>query len=232
LDGADATTLTLSGTNITQWNDKSGNGRNGTVAGTIGYDFVLNNRQATSWTQTAAGIGTYIRGSISVTTSTMTVFSTFVMNSSSYVAARILGLSAPGAVDYNNASYTAPIARLTTTAYGAYRNSTSLSSTTFTSGAAVVVCSQYTGSSNIFYVNGVGSTPVATTGAFNISQYELGNSTTEESLVWLNGSIGEVIIYTNSLSSNERQAVEGYLAWKWGLQGNLSTTHPYKTTRP
>jgi hypothetical protein len=26
--------------------------------------------------------------------------------------------------------------------------------------------------------------------------------------------------------------VEGYLAWKWGLQGNLPPNHPYKLFPP
>jgi hypothetical protein len=32
--------------------------------------------------------------------------------------------------------------------------------------------------------------------------------------------------------ANNRQLVEGYLAWKWGLVGNLPGGHPYKTLAP
>lgn len=39
--------------------------------------------------------------------------------------------------------------------------------------------------------------------------------------------IGEVIIYDNSLTTNDRQQIEGYLAWKWGLQSSLPSSHPY-----
>ena len=39
--------------------------------------------------------------------------------------------------------------------------------------------------------------------------------------------LAEVLIYDNNLSSEQKAQVEGYLAWKWGLQGQLPTTHPY-----
>jgi hypothetical protein len=47
-----------------------------------------------------------------------------------------------------------------------------------------------------------------------------------------NGYISEVIVYTTSLTTAQRQNVEGYLAWKWGLQGSLPSTHPYKNLPP
>lgn len=46
------------------------------------------------------------------------------------------------------------------------------------------------------------------------------------------GSWGEFIQYDGTLSAADRQKVEGYLAWKWGLQGNLPAGHPYKSAAP
>jgi hypothetical protein len=42
----------------------------------------------------------------------------------------------------------------------------------------------------------------------------------------------EILIYTTDMSELQRQALEGYLAWKWGLQGNLPSTHPFKLFPP
>jgi hypothetical protein len=43
----------------------------------------------------------------------------------------------------------------------------------------------------------------------------------------------ELIYYNTTLSVSQRQAVEGYLAWKWGLQStNLPVGHPYYSTPP
>jgi len=44
------------------------------------------------------------------------------------------------------------------------------------------------------------------------------------------GNISEILIYNNALSNAERQQVEGYLAWKWGMQATLPVTHPYSDT--
>jgi hypothetical protein len=47
-----------------------------------------------------------------------------------------------------------------------------------------------------------------------------------------NGNIAEILVYNNVLTTSERQQVEGYLAWKWGLQSNLANNHPYSIIRP
>ena len=37
----------------------------------------------------------------------------------------------------------------------------------------------------------------------------------------------ENVVYNNSLTTPQQQQIEGYLAWKWGLQSNLPANHPY-----
>jgi len=51
---------------------------------------------------------------------------------------------------------------------------------------------------------------------------------------FLIGNIAEIVSYSNpfDMTIATRQQIEGYLAWKWGLQGNLPTGHLYKTTGP
>jgi hypothetical protein len=46
-----------------------------------------------------------------------------------------------------------------------------------------------------------------------------------------NGDIAEVI-FMNAVSVPEKEIIEGYLAWKWGLVANLPLTHPYKNAPP
>ena len=48
----------------------------------------------------------------------------------------------------------------------------------------------------------------------------------------LYGNICEVIVYNVGLSIAQRQTVEGYLAWKWGLQAQLPATHPFYAAAP
>jgi hypothetical protein len=44
--------------------------------------------------------------------------------------------------------------------------------------------------------------------------------------------ISEILIYNTDLFDDNRQIVEGYLAHKWGLTGDLPDKHPYKTVKP
>jgi hypothetical protein len=47
------------------------------------------------------------------------------------------------------------------------------------------------------------------------------------------GGIGEVIAVSGAaLGPGDEQKMEGYLAWKWGLEGNLPVSHPYKLAPP
>jgi len=58
----------------------------------------------------------------------------------------------------------------------------------------------------------------------------IGNLT--PSVFWYNGSIREILFYNPALSIGNQQRVEGYLAWKWGLQGNLPASNPFKNAPP
>jgi sugar lactone lactonase YvrE len=46
------------------------------------------------------------------------------------------------------------------------------------------------------------------------------------------GTISEVILYNGFLTVTQKQVIEGYLAWKWGLQASLPVGHPYKSAAP
>ena len=46
------------------------------------------------------------------------------------------------------------------------------------------------------------------------------------------GNIAEFIFYPGGVSNPDRQQIEGYLAWKWGLQASLPGSHPYLAAAP
>ncbi len=48
----------------------------------------------------------------------------------------------------------------------------------------------------------------------------------------LNGALGEIVIVTSLVDTDTRQKFEGYLAWKWSLEGKLPASHPYKDAPP
>jgi len=49
-----------------------------------------------------------------------------------------------------------------------------------------------------------------------------------------NGDMGEILMFTSNYSSSGYYdlLLEGYLAWKWGVQSLLRTNHPYKNRNP
>jgi len=43
----------------------------------------------------------------------------------------------------------------------------------------------------------------------------------------MRGYIYEILCYRGAVSPSDQQKIEGYLAWKWGIQDVLAQTHPY-----
>ena len=41
------------------------------------------------------------------------------------------------------------------------------------------------------------------------------------------GHLCEMMVFNGVVTTTQRQQIEGYLAWKWGLQANLPAGHPY-----
>lgn len=48
----------------------------------------------------------------------------------------------------------------------------------------------------------------------------------------MNGDIAEVLVVRGAVDLATRQTIEGYLAWQWGLEGDLPVDHPYKSAAP
>jgi hypothetical protein len=46
------------------------------------------------------------------------------------------------------------------------------------------------------------------------------------------GNFYELLVYSRALSTELRQKVEGFLAWKWGIQARLPSNHPYLNSAP
>ncbi|MGB1391357.1 MAG: hypothetical protein ACPG6C_01495, partial [Flavobacteriaceae bacterium] len=71
------------------------------------------------------------------------------------------------------------------------------------------------------------SIQLSATGPFNIGRPE-----SDGGWGYYDGTIAEIIIISDEITSVKRQKIEGYLAHKWGLEGNLPSNHPYATSPP
>jgi hypothetical protein len=92
--------------------------------------------------------------------------------------------------------------------------------------AAVDVSQGGTAVSTIYFNGSSIGTLTRTTNTLDVSrQYQINRDV-------LSGLVGEVLLFSNSLGTQDRQRVEGYLAHKWKLTSYLPAGHPYKSTRP
>ena len=228
LDAADPSVVIKSGTTVTAWNDKSGNGYNLNALpmnnwqgqGNAIYPSVgtainnLNTIYFSAW----AGLkqGTVLNGAknlywVGRIASGGTTY--FLMGADSYYDWHANG--GPG----------------TTILASAYAQSGILAASPasqYTSGANAVVNTSF---SNIVYPSAGDISLLSVAGITGNTRYQGVCFDRQDHTGWC-GDLGEVVIYSTALTTAQHQQVEGYLAWKWGLQGSLPATHPYKLFPP
>jgi hypothetical protein len=232
LDAADSTSVV--GTSpVTAWNDKSGNGYSLTTSGGTpqyvnygpGYSIYLNNSYLATPT---------IAGSVNLANYTFFIVSlsqTAVTNQTAFSSAT------PGVYNYNGSNdisffIDADFANQRTRFYSAGTVITnSVPTTTIAqplnlmsyTGTALGAMASWlngnTGATATSIARGSATTTFSAGGNWNLSSWQ-----TYANVVC---NLYEVIIYNTALTTNQRQKVEGYLAWKWGLVASLPAGHPY-----
>lgn len=70
-------------------------------------------------------------------------------------------------------------------------------------------------------------TPSGSNSTFDLQIGTLGNN-----VFPFLGDYCELVIFNSLLSTTNQQLMEGYLAWKWGIQSVLPSNHPYKNGWP
>jgi hypothetical protein len=83
------------------------------------------------------------------------------------------------------------------------------------------------------FINGTASTTTGTTNTVSISNsdvFDIGARAVGAGA--MTGDIAEILVGGATLTDTNRQLVEGYLAHRYGLSGNLPSDHPYKNFAP
>lgn len=245
LDADDDAQRTLSGSNVTDWNDKSGSG-NHVTQGTAARQPVLvtnsqNNRDAFNFNWTTSGAtnrkfmqrnGTYTN----VTGSQLSVFVTAKPETTWDNFARLVGFSVGSGNDFNTTQAISALLRQSTNSimYSFY-NAAATNTVAVTAGSWYTFGMIVNGTSHTFRLDGTSTTStLASTPNFGITTITIGHNAGEAgtaAVAW-NSLIGEIIVCNTALSTANRDKVEGYLAWKWGLQGSLAAGHAYKNFPP
>jgi hypothetical protein len=221
LDAAD-----LTGSTISTWNDKSGNGSNATANSAI--TILSNAVNGNNVLSVSSGTPQWLLGNISITGVGLTVISAFRMDSGSSGAARIIGLGATGANDYNSPIYVG-ILRQSSSNMGAYRNG-AYAGPLLTYGVPAISTTYFDGANGYSYINGGTASSFAATANFAISSYAIMANTNTADSQYLTGYMCEMIVYNSTLTLAQRQQVEGYLSKKWAIP--LASTHPYYAINP
>jgi len=213
LDAADSTTIT--GTSpITAWTDKSGLARPVTIVSGPTYGSTtrnglntlsFNNNTITSSIASAVGTGDFVLVAVWYQSSagTNTVLSLGTSASSS----QSLGFSGNKYNFYQ---------------YGSAQESAYSSTPSF-----VIHIGTRQSSVKAVYVNGtVGTTPASDSYNQTVTTVTIGKG----DAFAITGEVAEIMVWTGTMNSTDRQLLESYLAQKWGLQSNLPVTHSNRTT--
>ena len=104
----------------------------------------------------------------------------------------------------------------------------------FANGTTYLYSIQYDSLNNINLWSNGSISPVitGTAGTITRNKFILGKRDASGFNENMTGNVFEVVQYNSDLGQTSRQQVEGYLAWKWGLQANLPVNHPYKNASP
>lgn len=238
LDAADVTSVTFSsGSNVSSWRDKAGRMAFTATNSPVWTSNAINGVPAMY--SAARATGQYFSGAINtaITGNTVTVFAvatTTLTLPNAVGDQRLVSLATTAAADTSSPSYLVGLFNGNTTSTIATARSTGgYGSNTIVINTPFLASSVYSSTLASMYFNGTlapGSYDSGTS-AFAISQVGIGNQAFPNGQIW-QGYIGEVLIYSNALTIDQRQQVEGYLAWKWGLKASLPATTQYKLLPP
>jgi hypothetical protein len=87
----------------------------------------------------------------------------------------------------------------------------------------------FTGTGGTTGVNGGAQ---STSAAFTLTAGSATTSIGSGTAGYFKGTVYEIVVYSVALTESQRKLVEGYLAWKWGVQTSLPASHPYARFRP
>jgi len=218
LDANDPTTVTFSsGSNVSTWRDKSGLGNNAT---------------SSNGTATYTANSVYFPGSANlitnanITLNNVTIFTLFTYTGNVGYRCLLTGYSNTSSsggvtVVYNNLSgsnfYVIGQYGITNLVIAPLNSASG--------GTPYIICFTNTASVPTLYQNGsnLTNTPITQT---LTGTYKTSIGADVDGLQYVTGNLYEVIVFTNALTTAQRQNIEGYLAQKWGQTSKLPSFHP------
>jgi len=211
-DASDASTITESSNNVSQWDDKSGNGNN--------LVQLSSSNQPSYATGQINGVSALVFKDATETVEYLDIETDYanfewvaiVLTSTAVRFSQACGSQTLG----SGANYTIQ-----------YRGDTSpdrWQNPYYTNGNPISIL----GASAIL---GAGAIAINDNLALTDFDFNVGSDRGIEGRGW-DGAIGEVICGGTTLDTATRETIEGYLAHKWGFVSDLPALHPYKSVPP
>jgi hypothetical protein len=235
-DAADSTTLTLSSGSLTQWKDKSGNGRNlSAVSGfanatvSASYQNALNvlNFSGNGLYRSPANTGIYpLDVYIVVAVKSLTAHSD------------VIGVGSTSSDSFNSLTFSEYTSRRWHNGSSYFnRTPNCVSPTDETSTGFLLI--QWSIANNNFLLRRNGALLVQTASyTYTVPAdfvFQIGFRLPNLAQANFSGYIGEIVVFDRQLETSQRQTVETYLANKWNLTTTrqvLPAIHPYTTLKP
>ena len=235
-DAADASTITLNGSTVSQWNDKSGNSRNisqATTANQPTYSSVNSEIVFDGSNDILSNASVGAADLVSVT-----IITVMKMNSGGGTEDVLMGIGETSSTGRIRAFYRGP--NQTTVGFAGWAADVGTSTHSWDIGGGYHIFSGWNtalGASSNVRLSRDGVTPtvystsgslVASINGFSVGSLRGGAVGNYYSAI----SVKEIVVLYSAVTDTDRQLIEGYLAWKWGLSANLPSDHPYKYAAP
>ena len=227
LDAADASTVSTVSSAASQWNDKSGNNRNLAQSTSSNRPLYLTNQVNGLSALSFDGINDVMSNSsvgLPVGASARTMFTVY----SPLRTTGSQGICGQGTVSASGGWFMFYAFNGGPAGFAGY--SADLPDSTATTLSTKIAVMNYTGTAGTLKRDGSviasGNLSLNTQGnAFRIGQ-------APDVSAFANILLCEIVMLSASANLATEQLMEGYLAWKWGVQGSLPANHPYKSAAP
>jgi hypothetical protein len=226
LDADAASTITLNGSTVSQWNDKSGNNRHAVQA-----------VAASQPAYTPAGLNGKAVLTFDGSNDLFELSSGILLDDNFTHVHSVLGRATTGINSVDVGRTTTPQGYGTwwfsdNALYSVLRGTSFMAHGSSTATGTFINGLVRNNSGTQAYRNGTAFGAAAGAAATaNVTLNAIGRAQGGNAAVH-NGPMAEVIVGRSDLSTDDRQKLEGYLAWKWGLEANLPGDHPYKNAPP
>ncbi len=243
LDASDPTTCLKSGSTVTAWNDKSGNGKNITITGTLTFSNATGNVGAANSVNTSASLNSYFTTSVDLRKSVTPNASVFIIYAwlaagGGATAQTFWGNDNPNAA--NRVQFFDFSSVFNNNSYGYFLNNGYLYNPTQLNRSTTQM---YELISQVGVTNGTGVYFNGTLGPAGFGTEVVNTSFSGNEILYFGGGetssiypsytqFNEILVYSNALTQGQRQQIEGYLSWKWNLVGLLPSGHPFKYFPP